>query len=101
MPWLAELVDGPLAGETFQIDHDHADTPPPSHNGVDVVRLEDAQSEPSFLADLIADGRVLVDREELWPRLRSREPSLRRAGRLRQAQRTEAVLAGIDRMLAR
>ena len=29
MPWLAELVDGPLAGETFQIDDDLADTPPP------------------------------------------------------------------------
>jgi predicted nucleotidyltransferase len=68
---------------------------------VDVVRLEDAQTEPSFLADVIADGRVLVDRERLWPRLRSREPSLRRAGRLRQAQRTEAALAGIDRVLAR
>ena len=29
MPWLAELVDGPLTGETFQIDDDYADTPPP------------------------------------------------------------------------
>jgi predicted nucleotidyltransferase len=67
---------------------------------VDVVRLEDAQSEPSFLADVIADGRVLVDREGLWPRLRRREPSLRRAGRRTAAQRTEAALAGIDRVLA-
>ena len=68
---------------------------------VDVVRLEDAESEPSFLADVIADGRVLVDREGLWPRLRSREPTLRRAGRRRQAERTKAALAGIDRLLAR
>jgi predicted nucleotidyltransferase len=67
---------------------------------VDVVRLEEAQSEPSFLADVIADGRVLVDREGLWPRLRSREPSLRRAGRRTGAERTEAALAGIDRVLA-
>jgi predicted nucleotidyltransferase len=68
---------------------------------VDVVRLDDARSEPSFLADVIADGRVLVDREKLWPRLRSREPSLRRAGGGRTgAQRTEAALAGIDRVLA-
>jgi hypothetical protein len=29
MPWLAELVDGPLAGETVQLDDDFADTPPP------------------------------------------------------------------------
>jgi predicted nucleotidyltransferase len=67
---------------------------------VDVVRLEDAESEPSFLADVIADGRVLVDREGLWPRLRSREPSLRRTGRVRQAERTGAAVAGLDRMLA-
>jgi len=67
---------------------------------LDVVRLEDAQSEPSFLADVIADGRVLVDRLGLWPRLRSREPSLRRSGRRTGAQRFEAALAGIDRMLA-
>src|SRR5579859_3644350 len=40
---------------------------------VDVVRLEDAESEPSFLADVIADGRVLVDREGLWPGLRDRK----------------------------
>ena len=68
---------------------------------VDVVRLEDAESEPSFLADVIADGRVLVDREGLWPRLRSRGPSLQRAARERQAHRTDAALAGIDRLLAR
>jgi predicted nucleotidyltransferase len=68
---------------------------------VDVVRLEDAENEPSFLADVIADGRVLVDREGLWPRLRSREPSLRRTGRWSQAERTGAALAGLDRVLAR
>ena len=68
---------------------------------VDVIRLEDAESEPSFLADVIADGRVLVDRDGLWPRLRGREPSLRRASRQRQPERTDAALAGLDRMLAR
>jgi predicted nucleotidyltransferase len=68
---------------------------------VDLVRLEDAESEPSFLADVIAEGRVLVDREGLWPQLGGREPSLRRAGRQRQATRTDAALAGLDRMLAR
>ena len=68
---------------------------------VDVVRLEDAENEPSFLADVIADGRVLVDRDGLWPRLRGREPSLRRASRQRQAKRTDRALAGLDRLLAR
>jgi predicted nucleotidyltransferase len=68
---------------------------------VDVVRLEDAQSEPLFLADVIADGRVLVDREGLWPRLRGREPTLRRTGRRSQAERAGAALARLDSMLAR
>jgi predicted nucleotidyltransferase len=68
---------------------------------VDVVRLEDAESEPSFLADVIADGRVLVDRERLWPRLRGQEPRLRRASRRAETQRAEVALAGIDRLLAR
>lgn len=68
---------------------------------VDVVRLEDAEDEPSFLADVIAEGRVLVDREGLWPRLRGREPSLRRAGRRAQAKRTDAALASLDRLAGR
>jgi predicted nucleotidyltransferase len=67
---------------------------------VDVVRLEDARSEPSFLADVVADGRVLVDREGLWPGLQDREASLRREGRRNDAKRTQAALAGIDRVLA-
>jgi predicted nucleotidyltransferase len=68
---------------------------------VDVVRLQDAESEPSFLADVIAEGRVLVDREGLSARLRSREPRLRRAGRRTHTERTDVALGGIDRLLAR
>jgi predicted nucleotidyltransferase len=66
---------------------------------VDVVRLEDAEAEPSFLADVVADGRVLVDREGLWSHLRSREASLRREGQRSDARRARAALAGLDRML--
>jgi predicted nucleotidyltransferase len=47
---------------------------------VDLVELHDAECEPAFLAQVVADGRVLVDREELWPRLRRREVRLRRRG---------------------
>lgn len=66
---------------------------------VDVVRLEDAEAEPSFLVDLLAYGRVLVDREEQWSRLRRREGELDRRGRAQDARRTRAALAGIDRLL--
>lgn len=67
---------------------------------VDVIRIEDAEADPGLLADVLAEGRVLVDRERLWPRMRGREPALRRRGRRRDATRTEAALAGIDRLLA-
>lgn len=66
---------------------------------VDVVRLQGAEADPLFLADVVSEGRVLVDREKLWPRLRSREASLRRRGRDDSARRANAALTAIDRLL--
>jgi predicted nucleotidyltransferase len=65
----------------------------------DVVRLKDAEGEPSFLADLLAYGRVLVDRDGLWPRLHEHEAQLDRRGRQEDARRTRAALAGIDALI--
>jgi len=65
----------------------------------DIVRLQDAESEPPFLGDVVAEGRVLVDREGLWPPLREREVSLRNRGSRQQDRRAEAALAGIDQLL--
>lgn len=67
---------------------------------VDVVELKDAETEPSFLAQVVADGRVLVDREDLWPGLRAREEGLRRRGSRHDARRMDRALAAIDQMLA-
>jgi predicted nucleotidyltransferase len=67
---------------------------------VDVLRLSDAQGDPSFLADVLAEGRVLVDRERRWPGLRARAPQLRRRGREHDARRTAAAIEGIDQLLA-
>lgn len=67
---------------------------------VDVVLLEEAEEDPTFLAMALEDGRVLVDREGAWPGLRSREAGLRRrGGRLDAARRREA-LSRADRFLA-
>jgi predicted nucleotidyltransferase len=66
---------------------------------VDVVRLQDAEGEPSFLADVLAHGRVLVDREGVRQRLRRREAELGRRGRRQDARRTRAALAGIDELI--
>jgi predicted nucleotidyltransferase len=66
---------------------------------VDVVRLQDAEVDPAFLADALRDGRVVVDRDRLWPRLRAREPGLRRRGERQEDRRMRAALEGIDRLL--
>jgi hypothetical protein len=65
-----------------------------------VIRLSDAEEEPSFLAEAIAEGSLLVDQEGLWPRLRRREASLRCVGRVQDAERKRAALAKVDRFLA-
>lgn len=68
-------------------------------HSVDVVRLSDAEEDSTFLADVLDTGRVLVDRDQLWPRLRSRGATLRRRTADQQAPRVDAALAGIDRLL--
>ncbi len=67
---------------------------------IDLVRLSDAERDPAFLAAALADGRVLVDREQLWSRLREREASIRRHGREQERLRTRDALSGIDRVIA-
>jgi predicted nucleotidyltransferase len=67
---------------------------------VDLVRLEDARREPAFLAAALGNGRVLIDREQLWPRLLRREATIRRRGSELERKRSQAALAGIDRLIA-
>jgi predicted nucleotidyltransferase len=67
---------------------------------VDIVELEHAEADPSFLAQAVREGRVLVDREDLWLRLRRREAALRSHGNRDDATRLQTALAGIDRLLA-
>jgi predicted nucleotidyltransferase len=67
---------------------------------VDLVVLDDAKHEPSFLAHAVAEGRVLVDRDERWHAMRAHERRLRRRGTKLDAQRVRDALTGIDRMLS-
>jgi predicted nucleotidyltransferase len=67
---------------------------------VDVIRLEDAEEDPMFLAIAMDDARMLVDREGAWPTLMQRRPGLGRRGKKRDAKRKRDALAGIDRFLA-
>lgn len=67
---------------------------------VDLVVLDDARAEPSFLAEALDSGRVIVDRDDLSPTLRADAGRLRRHGQKVDAARIERALAGIDRMLS-
>jgi predicted nucleotidyltransferase len=67
---------------------------------VDIVRLEDAERQAGFLADVTVDGRVLIDRDGLWATLRGRGSRLQRQHRTGRNQATKTVLAGVDRFLS-
>jgi uncharacterized protein len=68
---------------------------------VDLVALEEAESKPELLDEIVAEGRVVVDREGRWPALRAQEQRLRRLASRAEREQRRAALAGIDRMLGR
>lgn len=45
---------------------------------VQVVRLDEAERAPMLVSEVLRDGRVLVDRDGLWPRLRKRAAKIER-----------------------
>lgn len=67
---------------------------------VDLVELRDAETDPAFLARILGEGRVLVDRDGRWQRLREAERQLSLRGSRREVARLRSALAGIDRLLA-
>ena len=67
---------------------------------VDLVELQEAESDRAFLARIVAEGRVLVDREDIWTRLYGRQAGLRRRASREESRHERAALAGIDRLLA-
>lgn len=63
---------------------------------VDVVMLEQAEEQPSLLADVLREGRVLVDRDGLWRALRERRDEILAAG----AREDEQIMAAARATLA-
>lgn len=49
--------------------------------GVQLVSAPDAEASPGLLSDVLRDGRVLVDRDGLWRRLKRRAPQLAEAAK--------------------
>jgi predicted nucleotidyltransferase len=71
---------------------------------VDVVGLEQAEEMPSLLADILREGRVLVDRDGLWGRLQERRQEISAAGAREERETArcarEAVAAARERIAA-
>jgi predicted nucleotidyltransferase len=57
-----------------------------SGRSVQLVSLDQAEESPLLLADLLHDGRVLVDRDGEWRRLKRSEPTIVRRAREQDAQ---------------
>jgi predicted nucleotidyltransferase len=69
---------------------------------VDLVALEHAETQPSLLADVLREGRVLIDRDDLWGALQGRRAEILAAGaredELTMARAHAAVAAAEERL---
>lgn len=67
---------------------------------VEVVRLEDAERDPVFFTLGLEQGRTLVDRAGIGPRLRRRAARLAREEPRREARRARAAIGRIRELCA-
>lgn len=65
---------------------------------VDVLTLEDAAANPVLLAEAVAEGRTIVDREERWAQLSSEAEAIESRARRYLHDRSRDALAGISRL---
>jgi predicted nucleotidyltransferase len=65
---------------------------------VQLVDLDEAAAAPLLLADVLRDGRVLVDRDGDWPGLRERESEVRRQAEHAGAQLTQDLWSGLEEL---
>ncbi len=72
---------------------------------VDIVTLEQAETQPSLLADILREGRVLIDRDGLWDGLQQRREEIIAGGDREDAQTMacarETLAAARERLAAR
>jgi predicted nucleotidyltransferase len=59
---------------------------------VQLVRLSEAQNSPLLMVDIVDQGRVLVDREDLWPGLRKAAQRWRRLARSGERSRPAVIV---------
>ncbi len=61
-----------MTGSVLAHANAHRGTSSTLERTIDVVGLEQAESTPTLLADILREGRVLVDRDGLWEGLQGR-----------------------------
>lgn len=66
---------------------------------VDVLTLEDVRANPVLLAEAVAEGRPIVDREGRWAQLSAEAEAVDRRARRHLRERSRRALARIDRMV--
>jgi predicted nucleotidyltransferase len=67
---------------------------------VDILSIDEAKEKTQLLAQVVSEGRVLVDRQDRWAALQNEADPLRRSAREEARRARRRALAGIDRMLA-
>lgn len=68
---------------------------------VHVVLLEDARQSPALLGDILAEGRVVVNRGDAWEKLLGKREEVTRAAGLAAQVTRSAAWRGIDEARAR
>lgn len=68
---------------------------------VDVLTLEGAEANSTLFAMAVEEGRVLVDRIGLWPRLSAESEQLTRRAERDLRRKAKKALAKLDHFLAR
>ena len=63
---------------------------------VQLVRAEDAERAPGLMIDVLVDGRVLVDRDRAWPRLKAGERRWRRRAAAREEVALDDAMPDMD-----
>lgn len=67
---------------------------------VQLLRLSDARREGTILGDVLADGRVIVDRDNRWPTFSKQSDRIRRIGEQELDARAREALARARRVVS-
>ena len=63
---------------------------------VQLVELDSAEASPILLADVVRDGRVLVDRDGAWPAVRRRRRQVAAAADAENERMTDELVAAFE-----